>query len=71
MHERFCRIVQVAGAKSQTGLDVVDKAQSAVNLVKVINALNQISDMLKARPLPQPLATCCCSIPCSHHAAHR
>ncbi len=60
MHARFQCGVQVAGAKSQTGLDVVDKAQSAVNLVKVINALNQISDMLKARLLQQPLATGCC-----------
>jgi len=42
----------VAGTKSQTGLAVADKAQSAVNLVKVINALNKISDMLKARPCP-------------------
>lgn len=41
----------MAGAKSQSGLDVVDKAQSAVNLVKVIGALNQISDMLRARPV--------------------
>ena len=40
----------MAGAKQQSGLDVVDKAQSAVNLVKVIGALNQISDMLRARP---------------------
>ena len=47
----------MAGAKSQSGLDVVDKAQSAVNLVKVIGALNQISDMLRARP-----ATCMTSL---------
>ena len=52
---------QVAGAKSQSGLDVVDKAQSAVNLVKVIGALNQISDMLRARP-----ATCMTSL-CSQY----
>jgi hypothetical protein len=43
-------VAQVAGTKSQSGLAVADKAQSAVNLVKVINALNKISDMLKARP---------------------
>ena len=48
--QRAGRAAQVAGAKAQSGLDVVDKAQSAVNLVKVIGALNQISDMLRARP---------------------
>ncbi|KAK9839200.1 hypothetical protein WJX81_000871 [Elliptochloris bilobata] len=47
--EAFLQAVrQVAGARQQSGLDVVDKAQSAVNLVKVIGALNQISDMLRA-----------------------
>ena len=38
--------LQVAG--QQSGLAVVDKAQSAVNTVKIINALNEISDILKA-----------------------
>lgn len=38
--------MQVAG--QQSGLAVVDKAQSAVNTVKIINALNEISDILKA-----------------------
>ena len=36
---------QVAG--QQSGVNVVDKAQSAVNTVKIINALNEISDILK------------------------
>ena len=35
--------LQVAG--QQSGLAVVDKAQSAVNTVKIINALNEISDI--------------------------
>ena len=38
-------IAQVAG--QQSGVNVVDKAQSAVNTVKIINALNEISDILK------------------------
>ncbi len=38
-------IAQVAGQSS--GVNVVDKAQSAVNTVKIINALNEISDILK------------------------
>ncbi len=38
--------LQVAG--QQSGVAVVDKAQSAVNTVKIINALNEISDILKA-----------------------
>ena len=38
-------IAQIAG--QQSGVNVVDKAQSAVNTVKIINALNEISDILK------------------------
>ena len=38
-------VAQVAG--QQSGVNVVDKAQSAVNTVKIINALNEISDILK------------------------
>lgn len=37
--------MQVAG--QQSGVNVIDKAQSAVNTVKIINALNEISDILK------------------------
>ena len=44
---------QVAG--QQSGLAVVDKAQSAVNTVKIINALNEISDILKVRTLHMSL----------------
>lgn len=43
---RVVGTLQVAG--QQSGLAVVDKAQSAVNTVKIINALNEISDILKA-----------------------
>ena len=39
-------ILQVAG-DSPSGLSVVEKAQSAVNTVKIITALNEISDILK------------------------
>ncbi len=42
LHQRY---VQVAG--QQSGVNVIDKAQSAVNTVKIINALNEISDILK------------------------
>ena len=58
-------IVQVAG--QQSGVNVVDKAQSAVNTVKIINALNEISDILKVLlsatlllicPLHSVLASC-------------
>ncbi|CAK0779977.1 hypothetical protein CVIRNUC_004904 [Coccomyxa viridis] len=46
--EAFQKAVrQVAGQSS--GINVVDKAQSAVNTVKIINALNEISDILKKR----------------------
>ena len=41
-------VMQVAGQSS--GINVVDKAQSAVNTVKIINALNEISDILKVCP---------------------
>ena len=41
-------MMQVAGQSS--GINVVDKAQSAVNTVKIINALNEISDILKVCP---------------------
>lgn len=44
-------IAQVAG--QQSGVNVVDKAQSAVNTLKIINALNEISDILKVI-LPAP-----------------
>ena len=47
--EAFQKAVrQVAGQSS--GINVVDKAQSAVNTVKIINALNEISDILKVCP---------------------
>ena len=39
---------QVAG-DSPSGLSVVEKAQKAVNTVKIITALNEISDILKVR----------------------
>jgi hypothetical protein len=38
---------QVAGQPS--GVNIVDKAQAAVNTFKVISALNDISDLLKVR----------------------
>lgn len=40
--------VQLAGTPS--GVSVVDKAQFAVNTIKVITALNDISDLLKVTP---------------------
>jgi hypothetical protein len=40
---------QVAGQPS--GVNIVDKAQAAVNTFKVISALNDISDLLKVRLL--------------------
>lgn len=40
--------LQVAG-DSPSGLSVVEKAQSAVNTVKIITALNEISDILKVQ----------------------
>ena len=48
--EAFLRYVkQVAGDKPGS-LSVVEKAQSAVNTVKIITALNDISDILKVTP---------------------
>lgn len=38
-------VKQLAGA--ETGLNVVDKAQTAINSVKIIQALNSITDILK------------------------
>lgn len=40
---------QVAG-DSPNGLSVVNKAQNAVNTLKIITALNEISDILKVTP---------------------
>ena len=45
---------QVAGP--QSGINVVQKAQQAVNTAKVVNALNKISGILRVRP-HAPLST--------------
>ena len=41
----ICNSLQVAGPKS--GVNVVQKAKEAVNIGKVVGALNKISDILK------------------------
>ena len=51
---------QVAGDKGGS-LSVVEKAQSAVNTLKIITALNEISDILKVGMHHEAVrSTCSC-----------
>lgn len=52
-------VKEVAGAsKRGPNINVVEKAQTAVNAVKVASALNQISSLLKVSITAVPITTC-------------
>jgi hypothetical protein len=51
-----CALTAMQVAGDSQGLSVVDKAQKAVNTFKIINALNEISDILKVGPMSPGVA---------------